>query len=144
MQRRRLLGAVGAGTLTALAGCGRVIRPNDVPGGIKFVNDRPGEEAVTLRAFRLANQTPEDTTPTPVDREPIASGLFRVPGGSSVTNDSFFAEAGTYLVAASNRGATARARIKLFATLGGGVGSDTVIVRLPETGDLRVRVTDVD
>jgi hypothetical protein len=135
---------VGTGTLAALAGCGRAIRPNDVSGGIKFVNDRADEEAVTLRAFRLTDRTPDDTTPTAVDREPVASGLFRVPGRASVTNDSFFTEAGTYLVAASNRDATARARIKLFATLDGGVGSDTVIVRLPEVDDVRIRVTDVD
>lgn len=144
MQRRRVLRGLGAGAVAVTAGCGRVVRPNDVPGGIKFVNDRSTAETVTLRAFRLPDQTPEDTTPTPVDREPINAGQFRIPAGQTATNDSFFPEAGTYLVAASNRGTTVRAGIKLFETVGGGVGADTVIVRLPAGGDIRLEITDVD
>ena len=39
---------------------------------------------------------------------------------------------------------TVRERIKLFETIGGGLGADTVVVRLPEIGDVRMTVTDVD
>ena len=142
--RRGFLRRVGAAAVAGVAGCGRAVRPNDVPGGVKFVNQRSNRQAVTLRAFRLADQTPDDTEPTPVEREPAAAGQFRIPPETTATNDSFFPAAGTYLVAASNLGTTVRERIKLFETIGGGLGADTVVVRLPEIGDVRMTVTDVD
>ena len=109
------MAAVGA--LAGLGGCGRVVRPNDVPGGVQFVNRRDTRESVTLRAFRLFAGTPGEETPTPVEREPVAAGRFPVPAGATATNDDFFPAAGRYVVAASNRGATARGRIELFETL---------------------------
>lgn len=144
MKRRGVLREIATAGVVGLAGCSRAVRQNKVPGGIQFRNQRSQPESVTVRAFRLANQTPEDETPTPVDREPTVQGRFRIPAQSNASNDSFFPQAGTYLVAASNAGTTVRIAFKLFDTIGGGVGVDTVIVTLPESGSIRLRVTDID
>lgn len=143
-RRRRVVRLAGAGLVTGLAGCSGLVSENDVPGGIKFRNRRPRSEVVTVRLYRLAPQTPDDTTPTPVDTQPVFDGQFRLKPQWTGVNDSVFPSAGTYLVEASNRGTTVRERIKLFETLGGGVGVDTVVVTLPAAGDIQLRVTDVD
>ncbi len=126
------------------AGCVGLVRQNDVPGGLKFRNQRPTEQRVLVEAFLLPAQTPDDATPTPVDGEPVNAGQFRLPAETTAINDGFFADPGTYLVAATNQDTTVRRRIKLFQTVGGGVGVDTVIVTLPNGGSIQMRVTDVD
>lgn len=142
--RRRALRLAGLGLTAALAGCSSLVRQNDAPGGLKFQNERAAEQVVTVRAYLLTPQTPDDDTPTPVDKAPVAQGQFRLPANTTALNDTFFENPGTYLIAASNQGQTVRDRIKLFETFGGGVGVDTVVITLPAADDIRMSVTGVD
>ncbi|MEZ3143611.1 hypothetical protein [Halobaculum sp. MBLA0143] len=141
--RRRLLRAAGVTATAALAGCGRGVRANRVPGGLRFVNERPEPVRVVVRAL-LEGETPSERQPTPLSDTVTVEGAFPVPAETTRTNRNFFPQPGSYVVEARVRRETATGRIRLYETVGGGLGADTVTVRVGTTGDVSLSVSEVD
>jgi hypothetical protein len=142
--RRELVAGLGAGGATALAGCGRAIRANSVPGGLKFVNERVTTERVVVRAVQEGGEVDEDATPTPLGDTTTVEGQFTIPAESTRYAKGFFDNPGVYAVEVRNGGEVATTYIELYRTLGGGLGTDTVVVTLSFGGSIEVRATGVD
>lgn len=142
--RRELVAALGAGGATAVAGCGRAIRANPAPGGLKFVNERVTTERVIVRALRSDAEVNEDSTPTPLGDTSTVEGQFTIPAESTRYANDFFEVPGTYDVEVRNRDEVVTTQIRLYQTLGGGLGVDTVIVTLPFGQPVTATATNVD
>ncbi|MEZ3115225.1 hypothetical protein RYH80_04730 [Halobaculum sp. MBLA0147] len=142
--RRAYLGTVAAGVTAGLAGCGRSLRSNRVPGGVRFVNGRATAVSVVVRALLQGEGGEGGPTPTPLGDTATVEGRFTIPAQSTRVNGSFFPNPGTYAVEARVDGSVATGRITLYRTLGGGLGADTVTVRTPASGGVSVSVSDVD
>ncbi|WP_435128120.1 hypothetical protein [Halobaculum sp. D14] len=147
--RRRVVRAAAAG-LAGVAGCGRSLRANDVPGGLKLVNRRTEQVSVVVRAALQPESTPASPTPTPEGGpsplsgdEVTVSGRFVLPASSTRFSPGFFEHPGRYVVEVTWSGQREREEIELYRTVGGGVGVDTVVVRVDDAG-LSVSVTHVD
>ncbi len=144
-ERRDLLRLAGAGAATALAGCSGALRANKVPGGLRFISDRPQTVRVTVRALLKGGRVrEEDTTPTPLGDTVTVAATFPIPGGQTVSATKFFPQPGTYVVEATAGPASATGRITLHRTLTGGLGADTVTIKLWRNGALTISVSDVD
>lgn len=141
--RRELLAAVGAAATTALAGCGRGVRANRVPGGLRFVNERRRPVRFVVRAL-LEGSTPGARQPTPLSETVTVEGAFPVPAETTRISRGFFPQAGSYVLEARVRQETATGRIRLYRTVGGGLGADTVTITAARTGDVDLSVSDVD
>jgi len=156
--RRAVLAAVPA---VALAGCGRSLRQNTVPGGLHIRNRRSGSVTVAVRAGTLppldtgsgggiGEATPTEMPETPRDEDledPEASGEYTVDAGAERAVPDFFAEAGRWGVEAilnpEEESAGDRTRIELYTSLPGPTGADTVIVEVTNEG-LTAEATTVD
>jgi len=141
--RRELLGAAAVGSVAALAGCGRSLRANRVPGGIRFVNERPGPVRVRVRAL-LEGQTPGERAATPLGDTVTVEGAFPIPGDATRVSRGFFPQRGSYVVEARAGDRVGTGRIRLYRTVGGGVGADTLTIRVTLDGEVEVSVSDVD
>lgn len=141
--RRELLGAAAVGVAASLAGCGRGLRGNRVPGGVRFVNERPGPVRIRVRAL-LEGQTPGQGTATPLGDTATVEAVFPVPGETTRVSQSFFPQPGSYVIEARAGDRVGTGRIKLYRTVGGGVGADTLTVRVTLDGEVVVSVSDVD
>jgi hypothetical protein len=144
--RREALGVLGASAATALAGCGRAVRANQVPGALKFVNNRQSTETVVVRVLFKGEPKREgdDPTPTPIGDNETRAGKFRLPPQSTSYSQSFFQRPGDYVVEAKNGDKVATGRISLYRTISGGLGADMVTITLPTVGDISLSVSDVD
>ena len=129
-----------------LAGCGRSLRANTVPGGLELVNDRATTASVVVRGSLVPDgEGTPDPASTPVPAEEVAvQGRFSVPGNATRFAPRFFPEPGRYVVEASTDGARNRTSLELHRALGaGGVGADTAVIRLVPDG-IEVGATEVD
>lgn len=142
-RRRELLGAAALGAATALAGCGRSLRANRVPGGIRFVNERPEPVRVRVRAL-LEGETPGAGTATPLGDTVTLQAAFPVPAETTRVSQNFFPQRGSYVVEARVGDRVDTGRIRLYRTVGGGLGADTLTVRVTLDGEVIVSVSDVD
>jgi len=142
--RRRVLAGAGLGLASALAGCTRGLRSNDVPGAVILRNDRAEPVRVSLRAL-AASEGGEESTPESGagDGPVLADGTYPVDAGSRGTVRDFFPGPGLYRVEASVGGSTAADTLRLYRTLGGGLGVDTVFVTVT-AGGIEVAATDRD
>ena len=155
--RRAVLATLPA---VALAGCGRSIRQNTVPGGIEIRNRRTESVTVAVRAAVLPPletggggigvATPTETPVTPRDEDledPDASGEYVVDAGATHAVPDFFTRAGRWGVEAvlnpDEEGEGERIRIELHTSLPGPAGVDTVIVEATNEG-LTAEATTVD
>lgn len=141
--RRELLGAVAVGTATALAGCGRSLRANRVPGGIRFVNERPSPVRIRVRAL-LEGTTPGERAATPLGDTATVTAAFPIPGETTRVSQGFFPQRGSYVVEARAGDRVGTGRIRLYRTVGGGLGADTVTVRVTLDGNVEISVSEVD
>lgn len=155
MQRSRR--AVLAALPVALAGCGRSLRANTVPGGLHLRNRRTDAVTVSVRAavlppLRTAGEGPGGPTvtatpETPTDEllaNPDASGEYEVPGDGERAVPNFFPRAGRWGVEAVVVGGGGdRTRILLHAAIPGPTGSDTLVVTIDDE-DVTAEATTVD
>lgn len=146
--RRGLLRAAAVGGLGALAGCGRSVRRNSVPGGLELLNRRPDPVTVSVRATTVEEvETPsgDDAEPTPRAIDPVVlEGTYDVDPRTERAVPNFFPGGDAYLVEASEGGATDRTALRLYDSVPGPAGADTVIVRLREGGELTAMATKID
>lgn len=155
--RRAVLAAVPA---VALAGCGRSLRQNTVPGGLDIRNGRSESVTVAVRAAVLppletesggiGGNDPTDTPATPRDADlesPDATGEYAVDAGGNRRVPDFFPRAGRWGVEVvlnpDSDAAADRTRIELHASLPGPTGADTLVVEVTN-GGLRAEATTVD
>ncbi|MBP1985748.1 hypothetical protein [Halolamina salifodinae] len=159
MQRSRR--AVLAAIPVALAGCGRSLRENTVPGGLQLRNSRSESATVAVRAALLPplpSATDDDigevtataTPATPRDADldpPDATGEYTVEPGEERVVPDFFGEPGRWGVEVvldpDAEAASDRTRIDLYASLPGPTGADTVIVEITDDG-ITAEATTVD
>lgn len=159
MQRSRR--AILAVIPVALAGCGRSLRENAVPGGLHLRNRRSESATVAVRAARLpplrtstddeiggATATETPVTPRDADLEsPDATGEYTVEAGAELAVPDFFAESGRWGVEVvldpDADAASDRTRIELYASLPGPTGADSVIVQITDDG-IAAEATTVD
>lgn len=158
MQRSRR--AVLAAVPVALAGCGRSLRENTVPGGLHLRNNRSEPATVAVRAALLptrstatdgigdatATETPE--TPRDADLDPPdVTGEYTVEARGERAVPEFFGEPGRWAVEVvlvpESAGVSDRTRIELYASLPGPTGADSVIVEIGENG-ISADATTVD
>lgn len=129
--------------MTVAAGCSRGLRANRVPGGIRFVNERPEPVRVRVRAL-LEGETPGERTPTPLGDTTTVEAAFPVPAETTRVSRGFFPRPGSYVVEARAGARSDTGRIRLYRTVGGGLGADTLTVRVTLDGEVVVTVSDVD
>ena len=160
MQRSRR--AVLAAVPVALAGCGRSLRENTVPGGLDVRNRRSEAVTVSVRAALLPEleendgggvgitESPTATPATPRDADlddPAASGEYRVGPESERRVPDFFPRGGRWafeaVVDAENAGDGDRTRIVLHTALPGPAGADTMLVTVRQRR-VTARATTVD
>jgi hypothetical protein len=155
--RRAVLAAVPV----ALAGCGRSLRDNTVPGGLDIRNRRGEPVTVSVRAALLPEpesggdgagitESPTATPETPRDadlEDPAASGEYRVPADGEHRVPDFFPRGGRWafeaVVDAESGGDGDRTRIVLHAALPGPAGADTMLVTVRQRR-VTVRATEID
>lgn len=159
MQRSRR--AVLAAVPVALAGCGRSLRENAVPGGLHLRNRRTASVTVAVRAAKLpplqtatddgiggATVTSTPATPRDADLDPPdATGEYTVGAGAERAVPDFFGEPGRWGVEVvldpDAESASDRTRIQLYAALPGPTGADSVIVEITDEG-ITAEATTVD
>jgi|AntRauTorcE11898_2_1112593.scaffolds.fasta_scaffold03387_4 hypothetical protein len=159
MQRSRR--AVLATIPVALAGCGRSLRKNTVPGGLHIRNSRSESATVAVRAALLpplpassdngvggATATPIPETPRDADLEPPdVTDEFTVDAGQKRAVPDFFSEPGRWGVEVvldpGAESAMDRTRIELYASIPGPAGADSVIVEITP-GGITAEATTVD
>ncbi|MFC6735281.1 hypothetical protein ACFQEQ_03405, partial [Halolamina salina] len=146
----------------ALAGCGRSLRENTVPGGLHLRNRRTDPVTVSVRAALLPEleggdgggvgitESPTATPETPRDadlEEPDVTGEYRVQAESERMVPDFFPRAGRWafeaVVESENGGDGDRTRIVLHAALPGPTGADTIVVTVRQQR-VTARATTVD
>lgn len=156
--RRTVLAALPV----ALAGCGRSLRKNTVPGGLDIRNRRSEPVNVSVRAALLPDpesggdggvgitDSPTATPETPRDaalENPDATGEYRVPPTGERRVPDFFPRAGRWafeaVVTAEGGDDGDRTRIVLHAALPGPAGADTMLVTVKRQR-VTVRATDID
>ncbi|PSQ06080.1 hypothetical protein BRC97_06785 [Halobacteriales archaeon QS_6_71_20] len=142
-RRRRVLAGAGLGLASALAGCTRGLRSNDVPGGVVLSNDRAEGVAVRLRALAADDRDGEVSTPEgDADGETVlADRTYPVGPDSRETVRDLFPGPGLFRVEARVDRATAADTLRLYRTLGGGLGVDTAFVTVTTDG-VEVAATD--
>lgn len=150
LSRRRLLRDASAAAMAGLAGCGRSFRRNSIPGGLDLRNTDDVAHELTVRATTVEElETPppsgdEEPKPRPIDPV-VAEGTYDLAPSTQRAVPDFFPEAGNYLVEATlPEGASARAKLRLYDSLPGPAGADTVIVRIGGDGSLSAMATQVD
>lgn len=156
MQRSRR--AVLAAVPVALAGCGRSLRDNAVPGGLHLRNRRSETVTVSVRAALLPERqtdggdgagvtdSPTATPATPRDAaldSPDVTGEYAVPAGDERAVPDFFPDPGRWGIEAVVDGGGDRTRIRLHAAIPGPTGADTVVIRLTADG-VTAEATTVD
>jgi hypothetical protein len=155
MQRSRRTVLVALPAL--LAGCGRSLRPNSVPGGLFIENRRDSQVTITVQAAVLPpketaiDETPSPTPETPggdVVESPEVSGTYDVGGGEDKAVPDFFPRAGRWAVEAvlESEGTNTdfgRARIELHASIPGPTGADGISIEIDEDG-LTAEASTVD
>lgn len=155
MQRSRR--TVLAALPLVVAGCGRSLRENAVPGGLYLENRRGRPVTVRVEAAMLPTpETPEagdEATPSPtpetpeadVVADPSVSGTYEVDANAERAVPDFFPETGRWAVEAvvEGDGDFGRARIELHAAIPGPTGADTVRLRIDGEG-LTAEATTVD
>jgi hypothetical protein len=146
----------------ALAGCGRSLRNNTVPGGLDIRNRRSEPVTVSVRAGLLPEpesgggggagitESPTETPETPRDdhlEDPEASGEFSVPADGERRVPDFFPRGGRWafeaVVSAESGDDGDRTRIVLHAALPGPAGADTMLVTVRQRR-VTVRATEID
>lgn len=156
MQPTRRSVLVGTGTL--LAGCGRSLRENSVPGGLELTNRRKSPVTVEVRASRRAgvpdgsigsSQTSITSATTTLEtpesvESPDVAGEYEVPAGDQRAVPDFFPEPGRWVVEVVVADQTARTRIELVASIPGPAGIDTVLVSAHPGGRVSAEATQVD
>lgn len=156
MQPTRRSVLVGTGAL--LAGCGRSLRENGVPGGLELHNRRSSPVTVGVRASRRADDSDDSTgspqtataraTTTPETPESVESpdvtDEFEVPAGDQRVVPDFFPEPGRWVVEVVVADQTVRTRIELVASIPGPAGIDTVVVTARLDGRVTAEATQVD
>lgn len=139
--RRTVLAAVP----TLVAGCGRSLRDNTVPGGLFIENRRSQTVTVTVQATELPpKQTAVEETASPTPETPRddvfesteVSGTYEVPARQDKAVPDFFPRAGRWGIEAvvEGDGDIGRARIELYAAIPGPTGADTVEIRVGSEG----------
>lgn len=155
MQRSRR--TVLAALPLVLAGCGRSLRENAVPGGLYLENRRRRPVSVTVEAATLpppeTAAAGEETTPTATPETPEADAVadpsvtetFDVDANATRAVPDFFPDAGRWAVEAvvEGDGEYGRARIELHAAIPGSAGADTVRLRVDDEG-ITAQATTVD
>jgi hypothetical protein len=155
MQRSRR--TVLAALPVVLAGCGRSVRENAVPGGLYLENRRSQPVTVDVEAALLPTQetpaagaedTPSQTPETPeadAVAGPNVTGTYEVRANANRGVPDFFPEAGHWAVEAvvEGGGDLGRTRIELHAAIPGPTGADTVRLRIDEQG-ITAEATTVD
>ncbi|QKY21424.1 hypothetical protein B4589_013970 [Halolamina sp. CBA1230] len=159
MQRSRR--AVLAAVPVALAGCGRSLRENTVPGGLDVRNRRSEAVTVSVRAALLPEleendgdgvgitESPTATPATPRDADlddPAASGEYRVGPESERRVPDFFPQGGRWAFEAVVDDEDVdgdRTRIVLHTALPGPTGADTMLVTVRRRR-VTARATTVD
>lgn len=155
MQRSRR--TVLAALPLALAGCGRSLRENAVPGGLYLENQRQQAVTVSVEAALLPPQRGDaagtEATPSPTPETPVAdavadpnvSGTYEVSATDNRGVPDFFPEPGRWVVEAVVEGTDdlGRARIELHAAIPGPTGADTVRLRIDGDG-ITAEATTVD
>lgn len=155
MQRSRR--TVLAALPVVLAGCGRSLRENAVPGGLYLENRRRRQVTVTVKAALLPapetapgvdEATPSPTPETPAAdavAEPTLTGTYEVGANGTHAVRDFFPEAGRWAIEAvvDGDGDVGRARIELHAAVPGPTGADTVRLRIDGDG-ITATATTVD
>lgn len=114
-----------------------------MPGGIRFVNERPEPVRVRIRAL-LEGETPGAGTATPLGDTVTLQAAFPVPAETTRVSQNFFPQRGSYVVEARVGDRVDTGRIRLYRTVGGGLGADTLTVRVTLDGEVIVSVSDVD
>lgn len=151
--RRTVLAALPV----VLAGCGRSLRENAVPGGLYLENRRRRPVTVAVNAALLPppetaaavdGATPSPTPETPAAdavAEPSLTGTYEVAANGTQAVQDFFPEAGHWAVEAvvEGDGEVGRARIELHAAIPGPTGADTVRLRI-DGNSLTAAATTVD
>lgn len=139
-----------------LAGCGRSLRTNAVPGGLYIENRRQEAVTVSVEAALLppsgtgdagTDGTPTETPETPVSAavaDPSVSGSYEVGATKDKAVPDFFPEAGRWVVEAvlEDDGGLGRARIELHTAIPGPTGADTIRLRIDD--GLTAKATTVD
>lgn len=160
MQRSRR--AVLAAIPVALAGCGRSLRDNAVPGGLHIRNRRTETISVAVRAAQLpelqenegggagVTESPTETPATPRDEQldpPDVTGEYEVEPDEEHAVPDFFPRPGRWAVEAvlnpESENDGDRTRIVLHAALPGPAGADSVVIRVTDDG-LTAEATEVD
>jgi hypothetical protein len=155
MQRSRR--TVLAALPLVLAGCGRSLRKNVVPGGLSLENRRQQAVTVTVEAALLPPQRtvgaepeadPSPTPETPLAKDvadPTVSGTYELGAIDEHGVPDFFPEPGRWAVQAlvEGDGELGRTRIKLHAAIPGPAGADTVRL-LIDDGGLTAEATTLD
>ena len=136
LPRRGILAAVP----TLLAGCGRSLRDNSVPGGLRIENRRSRAVTVSVSASRRPAEETDGRTDSPTPETPTAfedaslTGEYEVPADDTRAVPDFFPGGGQWAVEAvvdDQRGGT---RIELYASVPGPAGTDTVRIRVTPDG----------
>lgn len=143
--RRSLLATL---SVAGLAGCGRRIRNNPVPGGLELRNrgEQPRTVGVAATAIPEPETTPErGETPTP-EPAPVASAEYDVAAGETRAVPDFFPDGGDYRVVATVAGtaATAELFVRLYDAIPGPAGVDTVFVTVTQDGGVELSASSVD
>lgn len=148
--RRGIVRGVAA-AFVGLAGCGRSLRENSVPGGLMLRNKSAGDVTITVRAALrpqptdtvTSTPTATDRTATPLER-PELTETFAVDAGSQLAVPDFFPRAGEWAVEAVVDGRMGQTDIELHASIPGPTGADTVVVTVLPGGRVDAEATQVD
>lgn len=146
MQSRRSL--LASLSVAGLAGCGRRFRNNPVPGGLELRNrgEDPRTVSVTAAVVPGPQETPQDAdTPTP-EPSPAATDVFSVAGDETRAVPDFFPEGAAFRVTATVAGTEASAElfVRLYDSIPGPAGVDTVFVTVTPEGGVALSASEVD